>query len=735
MHASGEMRHTFSKRQISSPTSAFFLLLIAIFIAELAVMEVETPLFGRLSQLLSSVVDSVLLVILLAPVLWFVIIKPIAGNSGVRTHIAVVYALLKVLACVFVIECIVMLFLQPIAPHFSDDYRNVADAMLTALLCAPLLWWLLFRPMSETQRETLVAFFQTPAKLLPVLLLSVFAVDLLQEELISVMIPNQSFYYTLIDSLLTTLLAAPILWYLVVRPLKLRAIAEKTYSDTIRAQVVDAIVTTDAAGIIQSFNPAAEKIFGYGSGEIIGKPFVMLLNDNYRTVEELMSSTALTESGATLEIQGRPRDRSTLLMDISVSRVMIEGKQQFVAIMRDITARVRVEAALRESEQRFRQIFEQTEDAIMLFKPGTCQVVDANTRAEKLFGLTKTELQENGLECFTRPADYESLSSVICGIRKWNRSRIENIVIMCKDGTNINVSMRGKMMTIQGVDLCYCTFRDITDRIRIEEEARNIQAKLIQANKMTSLGLLVSGMAHEINNPNNFIMANAQLLAKAWDDALKILREYQQEHGDFLLGGLPYDEVGKQSQEMFSGIIEGTRRISDIVNNLKNFARQDRRVAERAVDVNQVVKSAVTMVYHEIKKHTSNFHLDLDENIPRVKGSNKQFEQVVINLLMNACQALPGKEAPVRVETTFDSDAGHVIILVRDEGGGMSREIISRIMEPFFTTKLGNGGTGLGLSICQSIIKEHNGLLECQSDVGKGTTFTVRLPAVRSEEA
>lgn len=719
-------------QRVHSPLGAFLLLLLVIFIGELIIMELIMPLCVPCNRVASSLLDATFLTLLLVPVFWCVVIKPaIGGQEGSRPSIAALAPLLKVLLSVFMVEFLVMLILPLILPSKTMERdRNIADAALTAALCAPLLWELLFRPMSEKQRESVVNFMLTPAKLFTVLLVAVFAVHNL-EELISSIFVTGSYYGILTDSLLTTLLAAPILWYLVARPLKLMALAEKSHSDAIRAQVVDAIVTIDGTEIVQSINPAAERIFGCSSEEIVGAPFAQLFRDSSLPSNGLLLNRDVAP-GATLALKARTRKGVTLFLEISISSVILAGKQQFVVIVRDITARAEAEIALRESEQRFRQIFEQTEDAVILFKPGTCQVIDVNLRAQTLFGFSKQELQDSGLECFSGSVDHDRMSSTISNVGQESRMQLENILVMRKDGSSLNVSMGVKLMKIQGVNLCYCTFRDITERIRLEQEARNIQAKLIQANKMTSLGLLVSGVAHEINNPNNFIMANSQLLAKIWNDTLKILRQYYREHGDFIVGGLPFSELDEQSQEMFAGIVDGTRRINHIVENLKNYARQDRRSEERPIDLNQVVKAALNMVNHEIKKHTTSFHLHLDDTIPAVAGNNRQLEQVVINLLMNACQALTSKDASVTLRTAYDSDTHQVKIIISDQGGGIAPESLSRIMEPFFTTKLDSGGTGLGLSICQSIVQEHNGRLECESELGEGTTFTVKLPAVRS---
>jgi len=290
------------------------------------------------------------------------------------------------------------------------------------------------------------------------------------------------------------------------------------------------------------------------------------------------------------------------------------------------------------------------------------------------------------------------------------------------------------VMTLKGVKIIYCTCRDITDRLLMEQEARDIQAKLIQANKMTSLGLLVSGVAHEINNPNNFIMANTQLLERSWSDALYILREYYRDNGEFFIGGVPFSELEARSPGLFAGIRDGAGRINGIVTNLKNFARNDVSLENSTLDINQVATAAIAILHFELNKFTDMFHVELAENIPRVKGSGQQLGQIIINLLMNACQALPDREHGIWLTTGINADTGQVILSVRDEGHGMSAEKCKMIMEPFFTTKLDSGGTGLGLSICQSIANDHSWSLDFTSEQDKGSTFTVSIPVNANKE-
>jgi hypothetical protein len=384
---------------------------------------------------------------------------------------------------------------------------------------------------------------------------------------------------------------------------------------------------------------------------------------------------------------------------------------------------------LKESEERFRQIFEQNEDALMIFEPMTYKIIDANPSAENLFGYTKDEFLKNGLALFRKQGDFSNIKEIICDISEGKGFRSDQKAFIRKDGTGIVVTIQGKTIRLKDNDVVYCSFRDITEKIRMKEEARFVQTKLIHVNKMTSLGMLASGIAHEINNPNNLIMFNAPLISEAWQDSLQILTEYYRENGDFSVGGLLFSEMKELMPRLISGIGDGSLRIKNIVDNLKDFTRQEKAVMNGLVDLNKVIKTSVSILNNQIRKYTEKFVLACDKNLPPVKGSAQQLEQVIINLIMNSLQALPDKKCGIWVSTAFDNEElRYAVIKVRDEGAGMSREVLDRIMEPFFTTKLDTGGTGLGLSISCSIIKEHQGSLEFESRTGEGTTATIRLP-------
>lgn len=263
-------------------------------------------------------------------------------------------------------------------------------------------------------------------------------------------------------------------------------------------------------------------------------------------------------------------------------------------------------------------------------------------------------------------------------------------------------------------------FQDITEHVRDKE-------KLMQASKMASLGTLVAGVAHEINNPNNFIMLNAPLLQDAWQDALPILEKYAVEHGDFKLAGLPFSRISGKIPKLYDGITGGSKRIKHIVNDLKDFARQSPINTGNDVDMNQVIVKTLQLTRKLINKYTDDFEVHYSDNLPLVRGDFQKLEQVIINLILNACQALPARNRKVRAGTSYSRDMRAVLVEITDEGEGINPEDLPRIIDPFFSTRKKTGGTGLGLAVTSSIVKDHGGVLEFLSAPGKGTRVRLYL--------
>lgn len=270
------------------------------------------------------------------------------------------------------------------------------------------------------------------------------------------------------------------------------------------------------------------------------------------------------------------------------------------------------------------------------------------------------------------------------------------------------------------------------DQLRREiKERKRMEKEFIQTDKMISLGILVSGVAHEINNPNNFIMLNTPILQEAWEDIMPVIEKYYKVNNDFVLAGLPYSTMRDEIPKLFSGIKEGSKRIKHIVKDLKNYARQGGSDMDQSVNINQIVKNSVRLVDNLIKKATNNFRVEYGHNLPLIEGNKQKLGRVVINLIRNACQALEDKEKGVFMKSSFDKKKNCIVIQVQDEGCGIPETTLPRIMDPFFTTKRSQRGTGLSLPVSSVIVKAHGGRIEVKSDISKGTIFKVILPVNR----
>lgn len=259
------------------------------------------------------------------------------------------------------------------------------------------------------------------------------------------------------------------------------------------------------------------------------------------------------------------------------------------------------------------------------------------------------------------------------------------------------------------------------------------QQQLIQADKMASLGILVSGVAHEINNPNSLALLNMPIVIEAYDDSKEILEAYYREHGDFTLGGLDYSVMREEVPYMLEEMLAGAESIKRIVEDLKDFARQEDSTFQDFVDINKVTQAAVRLVDNSIRKATNRFSLSYAVSVPPVLGNAQRIEQVLINLVLNACQALDGPDRGIFLSTRYDQGTSRVAVIVRDQGCGISVDHLPHLTDPFFTTKRESGGTGLGLSVSATIVQQHGGTLDFDSTPGEGTTVTLALPVTERD--
>ncbi|MGD8971256.1 MAG: cache domain-containing protein, partial [Desulfobacterales bacterium] len=385
--------------------------------------------------------------------------------------------------------------------------------------------------------------------------------------------------------------------------------------------------------------------------------------------------------------------------------------------------------ALRESEEKYRLLAETAREFILAFEPGG-RITYANHAwreasgfdTDEMLAMTIFEIMpldekptfQDRLDLLHSGGTAPDLFETGLTVKSGERIPVEATLASLMDA--------GKMVRV------FITARDVTERKRAESQARLHREQLFQADKMATLGTLVSGVAHEINNPVTFIMLNAPILQQAWQAVLPVLDDYHRDHGDFKVGRMDYSRLRERIPLLLANISDGAERVKTIVGELKDFVRQGPSEMVDHVEINPIVAKAVGLVGNLIKRSSHHFSAQYGPDIPGFKGNSQKIEQVVINLLVNACQALPDPERAIRLTTAYAASAGQVVIEVTDEGCGMPAEVLQRIRNPFFTTKRESGGTGLGLAIADRIVEDHGGSMRFTSTVNKGTTARVCLP-------
>lgn len=262
---------------------------------------------------------------------------------------------------------------------------------------------------------------------------------------------------------------------------------------------------------------------------------------------------------------------------------------------------------------------------------------------------------------------------------------------------------------------------------------KKIESQLLQSYKLASLGKLVAGIAHEVNNPNTFILGNLKIIREAFNDILPILDNYYAENKDKKIARLDYDIFRENFPVLLNDMVDGANRTKKIVLDLRNFAKKDEDTLLENIDINHLIKDHLTLTQKYIKSSATIEH-KLSPDIPKFKGNIRKLEQVLMNIIINASEAIKDENGLINVETLYDKSKNEIIIKISDNGKGMDEETKKNIFDPFYTTKRNEGGTGLGLSISYGIIKEHNGIINVESKLDSGTTFTINIPVIQHKK-
>lgn len=512
----------------------------------------------------------------------------------------------------------------------------------------------------------------------------------------------------------------------------------------------DGIVTVDVNGSIESCNAAAAEIFGYLPEEVIGSDISILFPDDDPSsvavfYDCLSGGHEGSRRASAHQLLGRRRDGTAFPLELAISDVALENRHIITAILRDITERKAAERELKRLHLFNRMILDSAGEGIVgLDREG--RVAFVNPAAEQLFGRRSAEIVGNLLHHLTHhsrpngtPYPWHE-----CPIHKTLATgaihREENEVFWRGDGTSFPVEYVATPMREENEIVgAVLTFQDITQR-------KTLEAQLVQAQKLESIGQLAAGIAHEINTPTQFVGDNLRFLKDAFRDLEPLVKLACEESGgvreaaaevgpDDAGDAVDLEEVAYLLEEVPSAIsqsLDGVERVAKIVRSMKEFSHPGNNEMQ-TVDLNRAVESTLTVCRNEWK-YVAELVTDFDPNLPPVTCLPGECNQVFLNLIINASHAIAealGNDAQekgtITVSTRNLGDAAEVRIA--DTGTGIPEEARRKVFDPFFTTKEVGRGTGQGLAIARSVIVDkHKGWLSFETEVGRGTTFIVRLP-------
>ncbi len=469
-----------------------------------------------------------------------------------------------------------------------------------------------------------------------------------------------------------------------------------------------ALVLLDAEGRVQLWNAAAERMFGWAAEEVLGERSPLLDADATPDYERIRSRVRKGEKLARVTVRRRRRDGSWLDLSLATAAVPSPdgGEPWMLGVFTDITDQLAMEGALRSSEARYRELMEQASDGIFVLDDGgvllatngtACEMLDHHPEALAGMDVRRLVAPESMEE---RPLRFPELRA--------GKTTVTERTLLRRDGSRLPVEISAKMMSDGRI---HAIVRDITERLRLEAELR-------QSQKMEAVGRLAGGIAHDFNNILTAITGYTQLIAEAV-------------------------EPGSAAEEDLAQVVRSAERAERLTRQLLAFSRKQ-VVQPEVLDLNAVIRDMGKLVRRLIGEDIT-LETHLDPSTGRIRLDPSELEQVLMNLVVNARDAMPGGgRLVIRTRETMLGEhasdcvlpvrAGrHVTISVADTGVGMDESTADSIFEPFFTTKAPGKGTGLGLSTVYGIVKQAGGTIAVRSMPGGGATFSIHLPAVDAD--
>jgi PAS domain S-box-containing protein len=476
---------------------------------------------------------------------------------------------------------------------------------------------------------------------------------------------------------------------------------------------LNAIVLVNSRGEIVSINSQTEKMFGYSRDQLVGQLVEVLVperfkRDHPKSRSAFFSNPIVRPMGAGRDLFGRRSDGSEFPVEIGLSPIeTVDGPAVLGSIV-DITERKRL-------EERFRFAVESAPNAMVMIN-GLGRIELVNLQTERLFGYSREELLGQSVEILVpdrfraRHPEYRKAFCANPVVRAMGAGR--DLYGRRKDGTEFPVEIGLNPIETDVETLVLSAIVDITARKESEERVRKHSADLAHVARLSTVGQMLSELAHEINQP----LAAAANFARACATFARSSRASR-----------------RQMIEWMEKTVDQTTRAIEIVNRLGSFVKKN-DVARTLVDINRLVEQVVTSSIPAVRTPSSDgtsvrLELKLDDSMPSIYADRVQIEQVLLNLVRNAVEAMQDPSVAARILTLQTThDELHVHVAVGDTGPGINPDHLGRLFEPYFTTKA--SGIGLGLSISRSIVEDHNGRFDVQSSE-RGTTFRFTLPNAR----
>ncbi|MFA5147378.1 MAG: PAS domain S-box protein [Candidatus Omnitrophota bacterium] len=490
----------------------------------------------------------------------------------------------------------------------------------------------------------------------------------------------------------------------------------------------DGIVLVNISGDILDCNQAYLDMLGYTMDEVKRLTYIQVTPAKWHKMEAEIIRQRVLAKGFSGDYEKEYTRKDGTVFPILLNTWLVRGEDGrpagMWAIIKDITEQKRMLDQLRDSEIRYRTIYETSADAIMLLTPGEgffrgnpsavkmYECVDEDDFTSYTPAILSPEYQPDG-----RPSAEKAREMMAMAME--HGSHFFEWLHKTARGREFFATVLLTRVELEGKVFLQATVRDITESKRRETELKSAyeklkytQLQLVQASKMASMGTLAGGIAHEINNPLAGVMNNVHLV--------KMILESK---------GYP---DSNDLAEVLMAIEADVFRCKKITQSLLNFSHVSKGEYKQ-VSLNDIADEVLNIVGHEVRVKNISIDKRLTAGIPGVIGDSQLLQQVVFDLVNNAMWAISTKSdkgGVVGIETTYDSVRKSVVLTISDTGVGIPEENINKIFDPFFTTKPVGEGTGLGLSVAYNIVKGHNGVLAVESQVGVGTKFSIALPAV-----